>query len=205
MLYLSGMVRSNKQVWFGVKNLRVLKQLVGKYGETEWKIISQVIGTKNPRQCHDRWFYYLTPNINKAPFTEDEDSLLLELLQTYGPRWVQISKYFAGRTDTQIKNRYHVLKRKIQNDQPLYSDDQKEDKKEEQVVIKPQEEKKCDVGMEKIFAIFDNVLKINELDFFVDPFTLFEWIFYYGLLILSLSLFINLCSIVFLYFYHENL
>lgn len=62
---------------------------------------------------------YLSPKLNKNPFTEQEDKTLLELVQNMGPKWVSIAKYFNGRTDNQIKNRYKVLNRKIKNDKPI--------------------------------------------------------------------------------------
>lgn len=97
---------------FSASEDSLLRSLVSKYGEHDWDLISQVVGTKNSRQCHDRWFYNLSPKLVKTPFTDEEDEKLLRLLDTLGPKWVQISKYFAGRTDTQIKNRFKVLKRR---------------------------------------------------------------------------------------------
>lgn len=93
--------------------------LVSKYGTDNWELISQWIGTKNVRQCHDRWFYYLSPEINKNPWTEEEDQRLIQLSNQYGRRWVQIAKHFEGRTDTQIKNRMKVLQRRIVNEQVI--------------------------------------------------------------------------------------
>ncbi|EAX94301.1 Myb-like DNA-binding domain containing protein [Trichomonas vaginalis G3] len=98
---------------FSAAEDEMLRNLVRKYGENEWDLISQVLGTKNSRQCHDRWVYNLSPKVNKKPFTEEEDQKLLDLVENLGPHWVQISKRMPGRTDTQIKNRYKVLKRRV--------------------------------------------------------------------------------------------
>lgn len=89
-----------------------LSSLVKKYGEDDWEKIASLIKNRNARQCHDRWFYYLSPNINREPFTEEEDKLLLSKVKKIGFHWVLITSFFQGRTDTQIKNRYNLLKRK---------------------------------------------------------------------------------------------
>lgn len=98
---------------FTISEDTALKMLVSKYGTDNWELISKFIGTKNIRQCHDRWYYYLSPEINKNPWTEEEDLRLWNLTSRYGRRWVQIAKHFEGRTDTQIKNRIKVLQRKF--------------------------------------------------------------------------------------------
>lgn len=96
-----------------------LTTLVKKYGDSDWSTISKIIRTKNSRQCHDRWFYYLSPKLNRGPFTEDEDKKLIQLTKKYGQHWVKIAKHFSGRTDTQIKNRWNVLKRRLENEKPV--------------------------------------------------------------------------------------
>ena len=88
-----------------------LRQLVKVYGENNWEEISSQMQGRNQRQCHDRWFYYLSPKINTAPWTEEEDQLLIKTVYQLNGKWVKISKKFRGRTDTQIKNRYNTLKK----------------------------------------------------------------------------------------------
>ena len=78
----------------------------------EWKKISQMLPTRNPRQCKERWENYLSPNTNRTPFTIEEDILLLNMFQQFGSKWVLISKFFNNRSDTNVKSRYMVLKRR---------------------------------------------------------------------------------------------
>ena len=61
----------------------LLINLVGTHGEN-WKLISEFIPGRNPKQCRERWNLYLKPDINKSPFTEDEDRLLLEKVRELG-------------------------------------------------------------------------------------------------------------------------
>ena len=90
-----------------------LKKLVHDLGENSWSDISLKMKDRNPRQCHDRWFYYLSPKINNSPWTPEEDERLITLCYQLNGKWVKISKYFKGRTDTQIKNRWNILNRKF--------------------------------------------------------------------------------------------
>ncbi|EAY04124.1 Myb-like DNA-binding domain containing protein [Trichomonas vaginalis G3] len=101
---------------FTLSEDNALRVLVEKFGESNWDLISNMIQTRNSRQCRDRWEYYLAPKLNKNPWSEEEDKKLIHLIRTVGPHWVKVSKYFDGRTDTQIKNRWNILKRKLSNE-----------------------------------------------------------------------------------------
>ena len=89
----------------------MLKKLVGQYGESDWDEIASLMPGRNPRQCHDRWIYYISPNVNNSPWTEEEDARLIKLSKELNGKWVQIAKKFKGRNDTQIKNRWNILKK----------------------------------------------------------------------------------------------
>lgn len=103
---------------FGAEEDLQLKELVRKYGENNWTQIAQNMPNRNARQCKERWCNYLSPNICKSPWTQDEDNLLLEKYKEIGARWVQIAKFFPQRTDISIKNRYLVLSRRIKKKNP---------------------------------------------------------------------------------------
>ena len=90
-----------------------LKELVREYGENSWDDIALQMKDRNIRQCHDRWFFYLSPKINNAPWTEEEDKKLIKYAEQLNGKWVQIAKHFKGRNDTQIKNRWNSLKKRI--------------------------------------------------------------------------------------------
>ena len=90
-----------------------LRRLVSKYGELAWNEIAAEMDERNARQCHDRWTYYLSPALNCSPWTQEEDKRLIRLAKQYKGKWVAISKHFNRRTDTQIKNRWNILKKKM--------------------------------------------------------------------------------------------
>lgn len=110
--------KSHPKFKFGVDEDLQLKDLVRKYGENNWTQIAQNMPNRNARQCKERWCNYLSPNICKSPWTQDEDNLLLEKYKEIGARWVQIAKFFPQRTDISIKNRYLVLSRRIKKKMP---------------------------------------------------------------------------------------
>ena len=97
----------------------LLRTLVMRYGENKWENIAQLMKGRNPRQCKDRWVYYLSPRVNNSPWTEEDEAKLVELVNRIGFHWVRISKLFPGRTDTQIKNKWNVLKRRMDADVPI--------------------------------------------------------------------------------------
>ena len=97
----------------------VLKDLVAQHGERNWKLIASNMVNRNARQCHDRWTFYLSPDVNHSPWTQEEEEKLVTLICKLGPHWVQIARFFAGRTDTQIKNKWNVIKRRMKADVPL--------------------------------------------------------------------------------------
>ena len=89
-----------------------LAAVIAKYGTADWELIANHIPNRNPRQCRDRWYYFLSPEVSKEPWSPEEDNRLLQLYHQLGPKWVQIANMFPGRIDTHIKNRWLVLQRR---------------------------------------------------------------------------------------------
>lgn len=96
---------------FSNREDETLKRLVEEFGTENWNDIAEKLGTKNARQCRERWMNYLDPNINRKEFSEEEDKLLIALISQLGKKWVVIMSHFERRTDTQLKNRYNLLVR----------------------------------------------------------------------------------------------
>jgi hypothetical protein len=90
-----------------------LMELVKKYGEMDWCQIAAQMQGRNVRQCRDRWSNYLSPQVANGPWTQEENSLLIEKVRVLGPRWTKISPFFQGRTEINIRNHWMIISRTI--------------------------------------------------------------------------------------------
>jgi hypothetical protein len=89
-----------------------LQKSVAQFGPTDWNAIAIHIPGRSPRQCRDRWLSYLSPEVNRSPWTSDEDGLLFDLLMTHGPKWGSLVGFFCNRTQNNVKNRWNTILRK---------------------------------------------------------------------------------------------
>lgn len=95
-----------------------LIRLVSANKNVDWNLVAKRMINRNPRQCKERWFYYLCPEVNNGEWSKEEDKLLREKVSELGTKWQKIAKFFTGRTNTNCKNRWLAMKReesKVQN------------------------------------------------------------------------------------------
>ncbi|OJJ06711.1 hypothetical protein ASPVEDRAFT_56272 [Aspergillus versicolor CBS 583.65] len=89
-----------------------LFELVERY-QYRWAMIAQKMETRNADQCSKRWHHCLNPELERSPWTHDENALLLSAVETHGSSWKDIQRsHFPTRSANNIKNQYTILSRK---------------------------------------------------------------------------------------------
>lgn len=66
---------------------------------------------RTDEQVAKRWKDVLAPDLKlEAPWTEEEDALLLELYEKHGPKWTLMSDFVEGRNGIACRNRFRRFK-----------------------------------------------------------------------------------------------
>ncbi|OHT11668.1 hypothetical protein TRFO_03890 [Tritrichomonas foetus] len=104
--------QSKQKTKFTEEEDEIIRKFVEEYGAHTWTRISPLIPNRTPRQVRERWVNYLSPDISRDPWTQEEDDLIMKLVDKFGKRWSYISRSFNKRTDVSIKNRYILLNRR---------------------------------------------------------------------------------------------
>ncbi|CAN6332881.1 unnamed protein product [Urochloa humidicola] len=90
---------------------RLLKKLVKKIGQKKWSKIAKDLPGRIGKQCRERWFNHLSPDIKKTAWTEKEEKLLVSLHRKHGKKWAKIAKQIPGRPENSIKNNWNATLR----------------------------------------------------------------------------------------------
>jgi hypothetical protein len=86
-----------------------LRALVAKYGVHAWQEISEEMGTRNIRQCRDRWNHYLSANSDPHPWTGEEDRRLHGEMGPIGQKGKSGQAFSPTRSEPDIRKRWDLL------------------------------------------------------------------------------------------------
>ena len=103
-----------------------LIQLVRELGQQNWIRVSNKMPGRTSRQCKDRYLKYLSPEANNTPWSVEEEVLLKQLVNQYGPRWTFLAYFFKGRPDTQIKNKWKTFENRLRGSNQSISKSEQE-------------------------------------------------------------------------------
>ncbi|ESW09177.1 hypothetical protein PHAVU_009G106700 [Phaseolus vulgaris] len=99
--------RSTKGQWTPEED-EILRKAVQRFKGKNWKKIAECFKDRTDVQCLHRWQKVLNPELVKGPWSKEEDEIIIDLVNRYGPKkWSTIAQKLPGRIGKQCRERWH--------------------------------------------------------------------------------------------------
>ncbi|KAM2914034.1 hypothetical protein COP2_044610 [Malus domestica] len=99
--------RSTKGQWTPEED-EILRRAVERFKGKNWKKIAECFNVRTDTQCLHRWQKVLNPRMVKGPWSKEEDDIIIEWVEKYGPKdWCSIAQHLPGRIGKQCRERWH--------------------------------------------------------------------------------------------------
>jgi hypothetical protein len=92
---------------------RKLLDWVKREGPGQWSQCAEFITGRSGKQCRERWFNTLNPDVKKGNWSPEEDFIIFDSYRQFGSHWTKIAEKLPGRTENSIKNRFYSTLRRI--------------------------------------------------------------------------------------------
>lgn len=104
-------IKRRRRVWTKEEDEK-LKILVEEKKLKNWVMISSYFRNRSNKDCRDRYFLHLSPNVVKRKWTVEEEELLLEKFKEFGSKWVKLTSFFDRRSPNDLKNRIKLIQKR---------------------------------------------------------------------------------------------
>ena len=113
--------KRKRHVWSKEEDERLVK-LVNERKDKNWVKIAEHFKNRSNKDCRDRYFLHLSPNVEKRKWTYDEEQLLIEKFMEIGPKWVALTAFFDKRSSNDLKNRVKLIQKRKKKLKPALFD-----------------------------------------------------------------------------------